>query len=60
MERILEEYILIDEVLDLDKYEVKKGMVEVEGIKILERMREEKKKNILFKENKGNLEIMKI
>lgn len=60
MARLFAEYIFLDAVFDFDPYAVKPGLVEVEGIPIFERLRDEKKPHIFFTAHTGNFELLPI
>jgi KDO2-lipid IV(A) lauroyltransferase len=60
MARLFAEYIFLDAVFDFDPYATKPGLVEVEGIPIFERLRDEKKPHIFFTAHTGNFELLPI
>jgi len=60
MARLFAEYIFLDAVFDFDPYATKPGLVEVDGIPIFERLRDEKKPHIFFTAHTGNFELLPI
>lgn len=60
MARLFAEYIFLDAIFDFDPNASTKGLVEVEGIPIFERLRDEKKPHIFFTAHTGNFELLPI
>lgn len=60
MARLLAEYIFLDAIFDFDPHATTPGLIEVEGIPIFERLRDEKKPHIFFTAHTGNFELLPI
>ncbi|GAA5540607.1 lipid A biosynthesis lauroyl acyltransferase [Ochrobactrum soli] len=60
MARLLAEYIFLDAIFDFDPNAAKPGLIEVDGIPIFERLRDEKKPHIFFTAHTGNFELLPI
>ncbi|MFK4823221.1 lipid A biosynthesis lauroyl acyltransferase [Paenochrobactrum sp. BZR 588] len=60
MARLFAEYIFLDAIFDFDPNSPEKGLVEVEGVSIFERLRDEKKPHIFFTAHTGNFELLPI
>src|SRR5690606_16946902 len=60
MARLAVEYVFLDKLFDFDPNAAKPGRVEVSGIEIFLRVREEKKPHIFFTGHLGNFEFLPI
>jgi len=61
MGRLFAEYVFLDKIFDFDPTSVNPGLIEVEGIDIFLRLREEKDKpHIFFTIHSGNFELLPI
>ncbi len=60
MARLFAEYVFLDAIFDFDPHAETPGIVEVEGIPIFERLRDEKKPHIFFTAHTGNFELLPI
>lgn len=60
MARLFAEYVFLDAIIDFDPYAETPGLIEVEGIPIFERLRDEKKPHIFFTAHTGNFELLPI
>ncbi|WP_208440624.1 lipid A biosynthesis lauroyl acyltransferase [Bartonella raoultii] len=56
----LAEYIFLDKIFDFDPYAEQPGFIEVKGIEIFQRLKEEKKPHIFFTAHTGNFELLPI
>ncbi len=60
MGRLLAEYVFLDKIFDFDPNADKPGLVEVNGIEIFQRLKNEKKPYIFFTAHTGNFELLPI
>lgn len=60
MARLLAEYVFLDAIFDFDPAATEPGLVEVDGISIFERLRDEQKPHIFFTAHTGNFELLPI
>lgn len=60
MARLFAEYIFLDAIFDFDPNAAKPGLIEVDGIPIFERLRDENKPHIFFTAHTGNFELLPI
>ncbi|NKB83808.1 bacterial lipid A biosynthesis acyltransferase family protein [Brucella grignonensis] len=60
MARLFAEYIFLDAIFDFDPNATEPGLIEVDGIPIFERLRDEKKPHIFFTAHTGNFELLPI
>ena len=60
MGRLFAEYVFLDKIFDFDPNAKKPGLVEVDGIDIFVRLRDEKKPHIFFTAHTGNFELLPI
>lgn len=60
MGRLLAEYVFLDKIFDFNPESDKPGLVEVDGIDIFLRLRDEKKPHIFFTAHTGNFELLPI
>ncbi|AQX29368.1 KDO2-lipid IV(A) lauroyltransferase [Bartonella sp. JB63] len=60
MGRLLAEYVFLDKIFDFDPNTDKLGLVEVNGIEIFQRLKNEKKPHIFFTAHTGNFELLPI
>lgn len=60
MGRLFAEYVFLDKIFDFDPYSGKTGLIEVSGIELFEKIREEKKPHIFFTAHTGNFELLPI
>ncbi|EJF88809.1 hypothetical protein MEG_00522 [Bartonella tamiae Th307] len=60
MGRLFAEYVFLDQIFDFDPNADKPGLVEVKGIDIFLRLKEEKKPHIFFTAHIGNFELLPI
>ncbi|AGF74452.1 lipid A biosynthesis lauroyl acyltransferase [Bartonella australis AUST/NH1] len=60
MGRLLAEYVFLDKIFDFDPDADKPGLVEVNGIEIFQRLKNEKKPHIFFTAHIGNFELLPI
>ncbi|WP_019218722.1 lipid A biosynthesis lauroyl acyltransferase [Bartonella florencae] len=56
----LAEYIFLDKIFDFDPHANQPGFIEVKGIEIFQRLKEEKKPHIFFTAHTGNFELLPI
>ncbi|WP_336277112.1 lipid A biosynthesis lauroyl acyltransferase [Bartonella sp. CB178] len=56
----LAEYVFLDKIFDFDPNSDKPGLIEVSGIEIFKRLRNEKKPHIFFTAHTGNFELLPI
>ncbi len=60
MARLFAEYIFLDAIFDFDPHATEPGLIEVDGIPIFERLRDETKPHIFFTAHTGNFELLPI
>lgn len=60
MGRLFAEYVFLDKIFDFDPNSDKPGLIEVEGVDIFLRLRDEKKPHIFFTAHTGNFELLPI
>lgn len=60
MGRLFAEYIFLDKIFDFDPQATTPGLVEVDGIDIFLKLRDEKKPHIFFTAHTGNFELLPI
>ena len=60
MGRLFAEYVFLDKIFDFDPDAKEPGLVEVDGIDIFIKLREEKKPHIFFTAHTGNFELLPI
>lgn len=58
--RLLAEYIFLDKIFDFDPQSDQPGLIEVKGIEIFQRLKNEKKPHIFFTAHTGNFELLPI
>lgn len=60
MGRLFAEYVFLDKIFDFDPHQRKPGLIEVSGIELFEKIRDEKKPHIFFTAHTGNFELLPI
>jgi len=60
MGRLFAEYVYLDQIFDFDPYAEKPGMIEVSGIDLFVKLRDEKQPHIFFTAHTGNFELLPI
>ena len=60
MARLMAEYVFLDAIFDFDPKADKPGLIEVQGIEIFERLRDEDRPHIFFTAHTGNFELLPI
>jgi len=60
MGRLFAEYVYLDEIFDFDPFSDKKGLIEVSGLDLFIKLREEKRSHIFFTAHTGNFELLPI
>ncbi|WP_208435755.1 lipid A biosynthesis lauroyl acyltransferase [Bartonella phoceensis] len=58
--KFLAEYIFLDKIFDFDPHAEQPGLIEVKGVEIFQRLKEEKKPHIFFTAHTGNFELLPI
>lgn len=60
MGRLFAEYVFLDKIFDFDPHQEKPGLIEVSGIELFEKIRDEEKPHIFFTAHTGNFELLPI
>lgn len=60
MGRLFAEYVFLDKIFDFDPHTAKSGLIEVSGIEIFEKIRDENRPHIFFTAHTGNFELLPI
>ncbi|WP_455466766.1 lipid A biosynthesis lauroyl acyltransferase [Bartonella sp. B39] len=58
--KFIAEYIFLDKIFDFDPHANQPGLIEVKGIEIFQRLKNEKKPHIFFTAHTGNFELLPI
>lgn len=58
--RLFAEYVYLDKIFDFEPYAEKKGLIEVSGMDLFIKLREEKQPHIFFTAHSGNFELLPI
>lgn len=58
--RLFAEYVYLDKIFDFEPFSEKKGLVEVSGLDLFVKLREDKKPHIFFTAHSGNFELLPI
>ncbi|WP_332066215.1 lipid A biosynthesis lauroyl acyltransferase [Bartonella sp. CB189] len=60
MGRLIAEYVFLDKIFDFDPDSDQPGLIEVSGVDIFQRLKNEKKPHIFFTAHTGNFELLPI
>ncbi|RCL01896.1 MAG: KDO2-lipid IV(A) lauroyltransferase [Candidatus Tokpelaia sp. JSC188] len=60
MGRLFAEYVFLDKIFDFDPQKEKPGLIEISGIELFEKIRDEKRPHIFFTAHTGNFELLPI
>ncbi|RCL03831.1 MAG: KDO2-lipid IV(A) lauroyltransferase [Candidatus Tokpelaia sp. JSC161] len=60
MGRLVAEYVFLDKIFDFDPHQKQNGLIEVSGIELFEKIKNDKKPIIFFTAHTGNFELLPI
>jgi Kdo2-lipid IVA lauroyltransferase/acyltransferase len=60
MARLLAEYVFLEKIFDYDPASSERGLIEVEGAGLFEKLRDEKRPRIFFPAHTGNFELLPV